>query len=235
MKTIQKVLSELDKDEVIDYYFSTYPVDIFKDLGHDWDAKTVAECKDYGRNKLRSLIERIVSAKANPSIDKKSILFVYKCIGNGFYDGIVVSLLDARELLDSEEFSHVQSYAYEFEKLEDTVGYYVSDTPLTQNNILDVVTSYLYEVSFFGYEQEHLEEERQILEEAIKEIKEHPENLEEIDIQKFNEEILSEKYPEEDEKLEAYHRAVAEYADYCKGIELDRIKTSLLADADSKY
>ena len=117
MKTIQTVLNELDVEEVIDYYFSTYPINI-KDLGHKWDVKTVAECKDYGRNKLRALIDRVVSAKGNPSGDKKSMLFVYKNVEDGLYDGLGVSLIDANELFDAEDVSQVHSYACSFSSVD---------------------------------------------------------------------------------------------------------------------
>ena len=78
MKTIQEVLKELDKEEVIDCYFSTYPINIIKDLDQEWDDMTVAECKTYSRDKIKALIDRVINTKGNLSADKKSILFAYK-------------------------------------------------------------------------------------------------------------------------------------------------------------
>lgn len=231
MKTIQKVLSELNAEEVINYYFATYPINIFKDLDHEWDNKTVAECKDYDRNKLRNLIDRVVSTKENTSVDKKSILFVYKRVEDGFYDGLDVSLLDAKELLDAKDVSQVCSYAYEFERLEDTVGYLVADTPLTQNNLLEVATSYLYEVSFFGYEQEYLEEEKKKLDEAVTISKDSSKKHSFSSFEELRESLglpEEEVYPEEEDKRRAFQNAVLEYNNYCSAMEKERIKKSLL-------
>lgn len=70
LKIIQKVLNEIDAEEVIDYYFSTYPVNLFKDLNHKWDDMTVAECKAYSRDMIKNLIDRVINTKGNLSVDK---------------------------------------------------------------------------------------------------------------------------------------------------------------------
>lgn len=233
MKTIQKVLSELDAEKLIDYYITRYRYGCLEKISPEAEGLTISEYKQRVHDKIQGLIDRLVNMEPNTK-DAKSILFVYKSVGDYYDDDLDVGLIDVDELLNASDLYRVQTYGYEYERFEDTIGYLVADTALTQNHLLELVTSYLYEVSFFGYEQEHLEEERQMLEDAIRETKEHPKNHDEWDVLKFSEEILDEKYPEEEAKLEAYYRAGTEYADYCKVMELDRIRSALLADADKR-
>lgn len=70
LKTIQKVLNEIDAEEVIDYYFSIYLVNLFKDLNNKWDDMTVDECKAYSRDMIKALIDRVINTKGNLSVDK---------------------------------------------------------------------------------------------------------------------------------------------------------------------
>ena len=61
---------------------------------------------------------------------------------------------------------------YEFTRQEEIVGFLVSDTEFTQREIYEVLADVLYEASFFGYEQERLEDKIQKLRRAEKAIEE---------------------------------------------------------------
>ena len=111
------------------------------------------------------------------------------------------------------------------------MGFLVADTKLTQDNLMDVIVSFLYNMSFFGYKQENLEKECLKLDKAIKEIKEQPDRLISRTTEELFEEMglpIEEEYPKEDEKISAYMDTVRDYNDYCKKIELERIKESLI-------
>lgn len=230
MKTIQQTLKELDTEKVINYYFAKYPVNLFKNIGEKWDGYTVAECKAKMHDTVKGLIERVINTKPNPSLEKESILFAYKCIGDELCEDIDMGLLDIDDLLKADDVSEVKIYAYYYERLEDTVGYYVADTTLTQNNLLDIVTSFLYETSFFGFEQENLEKERKHLDDALKECEDASKKLSFTTVEELFNELgvkPDEKYPEEKEKMVAYNRAACEYNKYCREIELEKIKEAL--------
>lgn len=237
MKTIQQTLKELDIEEVIDYYFATYPIELFKDLDQKWDNKTVAECKEHGRSEIRRLIERLINMEPNPNVSKKSILYASKIISEGRSHHVVEGLVDVEELLKAEDVSDVESYGYEFEWQEDTLGYYVADTALTQNNLLEIVVSYLFEVSFFGIDQEHIEEEKQLLDEAFKQCEDPSRSRSFNTIEELYEDLgitPEEVYSEEEEKRNAYQKAIIEYDRYCKAVELERIKKSILSSESFK-
>ena len=98
---------------------------------------------------------------------------------------------------------------------------------------MDVVVDFLYEISFFGYEQKQLAKEIKKLDEAMKESEEHPERLERVDLDKMFEGSgipVEEIYPEEREKEKAVHLAEFEYSEYCKMIELERIKQNTIEE-----
>ena len=129
--------------------------------------------------------------------------------------------------MKEEDLSKVETYAYEFTEQKEALGFLVADTKLTQDNIMDVVIDFLYEISFFGYEQEHLAGVIKKLDETMKEIKEHPERLKRVDLDELREKCgipVEEIYPEEEKLEKAYYEAEMEYLQYCKMMELEKIK-----------
>lgn len=231
MKTIQQIVAELDMEEVIKYYFYRYPIKLFQDLNEKWENKTVAECKAYGHYKVKALIERIINTKPNADNGQKYILFIHKCMDDGICHDICEGLVEVGELFGAKDVSEVTTYAYGYEKLEDTVGYYVANTALTQRHLLDLVTNYLFVSSFFGYEQEYLEEERQKLDDALEECEDHSKGRSFNTLEELFEDLgitPEETYPEEEEKRNKYHNAVIDYNKYCKGKELERLRESIL-------
>ena len=65
------------------------------------------------------------------------------------------------------------------------------------------------------------------LDEAMKEIEEHPERLERVDFDElFKKYDISKEEinPEEDKLRKAYYEAEMEYIQYCKMMELEKIK-----------
>ena len=102
------------------------------------------------------------------------------------------------------------------------MGYMVSDEEFTQNNIYDVMVDVLHEASFFGFEQEYLEEEKQKLEESIKDM----EAGNTYPIETLWEELGIER-EEKDEMADALQRKVWEavyaYDRYCKQKELEKM------------
>ncbi len=232
MKTIQEVLKYMNTDEIIDYYLSKYMYISLNTVNTRIDSLTLSEYRNMIKKNLKDMIDRLVKMTPNHSTNK-CILFVYKCVGNDTFDDIDVGLIEVDELLNADDISNVNTYDYVYERQEDTINYLVADTTLAQTNLLDLVTSYLYDMSFFGYEQGHLEEERQKLDNASKELEEHSEKLTArsiIDINDGYEDALDDKYPEEEEKLSVYYKSMFEYNKYCKAEELKKIKKDVLAD-----
>ncbi len=230
MKTIQQVLSEQDIDEVINYYFSCYPENIFTISDPETKAVTIERFQRKAFLGVRFVIKRLLSMHVKPSIYGTEILFAHKFRDDLSDSDIKVSLIRANELMAATDLSDVKTYSYMYEWQKDAIGYYVADTKLTQDHILDVVASFLDEVMYFGLTQEHLEEARRDFDEARKELKEHPHKYMSGSMDELSEELglpADEIYPEEEAMKKILLQAEQEYNNYCKFIELRRIRESL--------
>ena len=229
MKTIQLVLKETDHKEIEKAYFYEHPININEMEEHA--DKTIGEVMAGVSARFQSFLDRLCNMEVEKGADKQGVLFAYKS-SDGFLGGIDVGLIHADELLSAENVAEVSVYAYEFTEQKETLGFLVADNKLTQDNLMDVIVSFLYEVSFFGFEQENLESELKSLDKAINEFDEHPENCKECgaaldEIRKKYELPTEEKYPRERELKRKYFEAESKYIEYCKKIELERLKLSL--------
>ena len=226
MKTIQQVLREINKEELEKEWFSNYPVQ-FKDC-NVVDDITLKEVLDIEHRNFRAFLEELCNMETDK--DSDSILMICKVVDNElfWYDTI---LINKEELLNSNDLSDVESYAYEFNDRSETLAYYVSDTELTQNHIMELVITFLYELSFFGYDIEGLEEAQVRLEKS----KEEMENLDEskcLDFDAFMksldvQEVKDSKDIFEEEYERDVYRAAMRYNNYCREVELKKLRNLL--------
>ncbi len=233
MKTIQQVIKETDHQEIETAYFQTHPIDLMDVTDHE--DMTIKEYKDRVSKEFQKFLDNLCEQEIRIGEKDRGILFAYKSDSTEQNWSEMVALIHANELLNAEEVNSIETYAYEFTEQAEALGFLVADNKFTQDNLMDVIVDFLFEISFFGYGQEHLEEEKALLDEAVKEIEEHPErldDLEPINFEKLREEWglpTIEIYPEEKKKKDAAFEAVMDYTEYCKCIELERIKKALLS------
>ena len=226
MKTIQQVLCEINKDELEKEWFLRYPVQ-FKDCDVV-DNISLKEVLEIEHRNFRAFVEELCNMEADKESD--SILIIYKAVDNElfWYDTILVS---KEELLNSKDLSDVESYAYEFNDRNETLAYYVADTELTQNHIMELVISFLYELSFFGYDVEGLEEAQVRLEKSKEEMEHLDESkcldfdafMKSLDVQivKDSKDIFEEEYERD------VYRAAMNYNNYCRTQELKKLRNLL--------
>ena len=231
MKTVQQVLKELKVDEIEKCYFGEHPIELLSLKGVD--AVTIGKYRKKVSGTFQSFVGKLRNMEIVDNFDDPWILFVCKSTCENRLNRHTVELIHLKELMEEEDLSKVETYAYEFTEQKEALGFLVADTKLTQDNIMDVVVDFLYEISFFGYEQKQLAKEIKKLDEAMKESEEHPERLERVDLDKMFEGSgipVEEIYPEEREKEKAVHLAEFEYSEYCKMIELERIKQNTIEE-----
>ena len=229
MKTIQEVLRELKVDEIEKCYFDEHPIELLSLKGVD--AFAIGKYRKKVSSAFQSFVGKLRNMEIVDNSDDPWILFVCKSTCENRLNGHTVELIHLKELMKEKDLSKVETYAYEFTEQKEALGFLVADTKLTQDNIMDVVVDFLYEISFFGYEQKQLAKEIKKLDEAMKEIEEHPERLERDDLDE-----LFEKYgiskeeinPEEDKLRKAYYKAEMEYIQYCRIAEMEKIKKVFL-------
>ena len=228
MKTIQQILKETDHKSIEAAYFYEHSINLWE--VKNYDDTTIGEFNSHISSRFQGFLDRLCMMDVEMDHEKQGILFVYKSQTDDVMLGEAVGLVFADELMETDDLSELPKYTYEFNAQKEALSFLVSDNKLTQDNIMDVIIDFLYEMSFFGYEQERLDEEITKLEKSIKESEEHPERLVRFDHEQFCKKHgipIKEVYPEEDEKKSKFYEAGMEYTRYCIVIELQRIKDSL--------
>lgn len=237
MKTIQQVLQELPTKEIKKVFFHRYPVNLMEVKG--WEGFTI---KEYNKKCAKNFLSflntlRKLEVKRNPG--ETGILYLRKTEDGSEKTGRYLELIYAEELLRAKNPEEVSSYAYEFSKWEEAVGFFVADNKLTQDNLVDVAVQFLYEVSFLGYVKKDVDKKRaefyQSLEESDKQMKKssaRPYTYDEFHTAMRDELGLpmEEIYPEEQKLRSEIIGAQNAYAEYCRKVELERIKQYLLQD-----
>ena len=228
MKTIQQVLRETDHKSIESAYFYEHPINLWE--VKNLDDISIGEFNKHISDRFQEFLNKLCEMDIKKYRLKQGILFVYKSQTDDTLLGTSVGLIHADELIETDNISDLSTYAYEFTEQKEALSFLVADNKLTQDNLMDVIVDFLHEISFFGYDQESLDEEKRKLDDSIKECEEHPERLVTFDHEDFCKEFgipLTEEYPEEDEKKKKFYEAGMEYTQYCKSIELQRIKNLL--------
>lgn len=226
MKTIQEIIKELNHIEIEKEYFNRFPINVHNIKNTNMNIKTYL---DLVSKNFQEFLDRLCKMKPLDIKDQTYILFAYKSIEEDLNTSISVGLINSKDF-DTTDISDMTTYAYEFTKQEEALTFLVSDTKFTQQHLIDIVIDFLSEVSFFGYEQEELQENQTKLEQAVNELENNYDikNSVSISIHEFFEQLglpnLDDKYLEEDNKLRAINKAVIDYNQYCRNIELVKLK-----------
>lgn len=223
MKTVQEYFRKADADKLINYYLHKHPVKL-EDITQD--NEKILDAKNRIRKRLQEYIERLRSMDIEDGEDgKEYILFVHKMQQDGAEED-TASLVCRQELRDKG--LEAETYSYVFDRQAKIMGFKVSDAAYTQKNLIELLTDVMYEASFFGFEQQHLDEELQKLEFSIKEFEEGTATtytMEEV-WEHFGFE-KEERDETADELWNAITRAVVEYNQYQKKKELQALMDSL--------
>lgn len=227
MKTIQQYFRDADIDELVNDYIFSYPITI-KPSNNTKSIRPIAEVYQSYEQGIRGLIENIRTVEITPDDDETWVFFVHHCVERE--DGnVCVTLAKLSDIKDENKFT--ESYAYEFSPIAVTAGYYVADTYLTQRHIRMVLMDYLFESSFFGFEQEDLDDALSELEERIEETKDVVDNPEKyITLEELGERVgwtPEKRDPEEKAAWNKLLDAEIEYNKVASKIEERKVLESL--------
>ena len=154
MKTVRAVLREMDTERLLDTYVYDHPIPY-----HELQTMDISANEIFKRYKelYREFVQRLRGMEIQPPEDgHKGILFVSRYL-NDYMEENVYELIHADGLL--EKGVKCESYAYEFTPQAEILGFLVADNPFTQANLYDLMSDVLHEASFFGFQQEALDEE----------------------------------------------------------------------------
>lgn len=225
MRTIQEYLKEIDHEQLINAYLYVYPINFARISNEKLKIK---EVKHLVKEKLHEYIQRLQLLEVEASKDGKNyVLFVHKMYKDGYADE-AYSLVCLQELL--EKGDQAETYAYEFTKQAEIMGFLVSDADYTQKHIEGLLIDVLYEASFFGYEQQDLDKEIRSLEAAIENIKEGKEKFYMFDELQKEINLKEEKDDMADQLMHQVINAVYEYDQYCKKNEIRVLLESVLKE-----
>ncbi len=159
MKTVQEWLRELNTDRLIGTW----------KYAHRFDHVEHPDMFDMTIRQILEQVEKTLTVYINylrglpikaPSDGHRGLLFVSRCIRDGSKDK-AYNLCFLDELM--AKGVECQHYAYEFTEQSEIMGFLVADTPLTLRHIYALMVNVLHTASFFGFKQEYLAEEKEIL------------------------------------------------------------------------
>ena len=217
VKTIQQVLKELGANEIEKAYFREHPVEL-KEL-EGCDDMTVGDLKKRVSDRFLRYLERMRSMETVQS-EGQSVLFVFKGMKDGWLSEYFVGLIKKEEIEREADISKVETYGYEATEQREALTFLVADNKLTQDHLTEVAVDFLYEMSWFGYDQEGLADFLKTLDE--------PSELVKIDPEQMRKEAgipIDETYQREKELENKLIKAERVYTDYCRNIELERLKS----------
>ena len=235
MKTMQQTLIELDAKRLLNVYYYHHPIEYETPT---YRGMTVEEIKRKNDDALLRYIDRLRNLTIKNDGKHKGILFVHCCIPDEFStEDNAVCLVHDNEVL--EKGLEAQCYCYEFTEQAEIMGFLVADNEYTFKHVYDLMADVLFEASFFGYEQEHLDDEKRALEKSIEEAhsgKTIPfEELEEELKSKYGLEFYKETQEEKNLRNKAYS-SILDYNNHFRNKELAMIIDQLKAHMSrSKY
>lgn len=238
MQTVLEALRKADIRNLEGSFFFEDGPD-FWEFGKN-DNRTIAEVRKSMSDNFRRFVEDLKNTEiALPEDGRIMILYAHKQAGEpSWLPKTAVDLVSADELLEKEDLSDIVHYAFDFTPWAEALGFLIADNKYTQDNLTEVLTHFLYELSFFGYEESEMEEKREEVLASAREAKEYPERLVKWDSEKMREELglpQEEEYPLEKDYLSQILQKINEYNKYCSVIELEKIKDAIQAYREERY
>lgn len=226
MKTVQEVLREADRKQLLDSI--AYDAICNTGLLLEYPDKTIAQIQEASRKRMNDLIDHLLSLEAVPNDCKVLYMTAATLLDRRFNHELwSLDLIDLNEI---RKDIFANGYGFELSDWEKTLGYLVAENKLTQEHMIELLTQYLHEISFFGADPElHRKEVDKVhadLEQAMQEIEEGKcTPAEEV----FEEIARKHGWPidEKDDRQDALRRKVEEaeiqYSRYCSWRERSRI------------
>lgn len=147
--TVQEFLKSIDRDELLESYFDYCNEKITKK----------------SKEALNKFFDNILSKEVIK--DDSQIIFSLPTMNSTYFDSFVVHRKDLTK-------NKIDSYAYEFNKITETLGYSVSNACIYAYGKYKVACSILYEMTFFGYD---IEEQEKTVNKEVEDLKKQVEEI----------------------------------------------------------
>lgn len=205
MNTVQWYLDRTNRKELLNYYMFSHPLEIRPGI-NDGVLKemTLRDSYNMAYRKMSSIIDEMLSMEPRvPENKNYGVLFIHESCKGDLLNDEECCLVYLDEIKKIETIKNPATYSYVFTPRKEAVGFLVADTTQTQRSILNLLTQFLYEITFFGYEEEKTDEERKKLNKVIEDIKNGSATTEPAKkvFSNLLEEIRKGSTPEEKEKI----------------------------------
>lgn len=147
--TVQEFLKSIDREELIDSYLNYC------------NEKITEKSKEA----LNKFFDNILSKEVVE--DDSCIIFSLPTMNSTYFDSFVVHRKDLTK-------NKIDSYAYEFNKVTEVLGYSVSNACIYAYGKYKVACSILYEMTFFGYD---IEEQEKTVNKEVEDLKKQVEEI----------------------------------------------------------
>lgn len=147
--TVQEFLKSIDREELIDSYLNYCNEKITKK----------------SKEALNKFFDNILSKEVVK--DDSQIIFSLPTMNSTYFDSFVVHRKDLTK-------NKIDSYAYEFNKVTEVLGYSVSNACIYAYGKYKVACSILYEMTFFGYD---IEEQEKTVNKEVEDLKKQVEEI----------------------------------------------------------
>ena len=178
---------------------------------------SISQLEALYKEKLNRLIDTLIETV--PKEDEPHVLFAAHCAE----DEICFYLVKLSDVGNEDAIS----YAYEFTPFEEAVTFLVADTYLTQYSINELLADFLFEVSWTGFNQEHLQETVDRIIESLEEAKSERDCMTfdefKTQLEKDTGIEFEKPDPQQEKAWLEYLKHVVEYDSICKNIELRKI------------
>ncbi|MBP3210633.1 MAG: hypothetical protein J6M64_12130 [Oscillospiraceae bacterium] len=168
MKTVQEYLGVCDRERLLDaLFYDDVLCDVTSLLQHK-DTPLAEQEKRY-KETMRGFIDHLLEMEPKPA--DGHILYLYDVIDDTCARDKALDLIKLEELKGNID---CDSYAFDFTDWDEAIGYLVADNKLTQDNMIDLLSQFLQEITFFGIggRDERIKEVEADLEQGMQEIKE---------------------------------------------------------------
>ncbi|MBR1740704.1 MAG: hypothetical protein IJ733_02325 [Lachnospiraceae bacterium] len=227
MKTIQEVIRGMKPEEIAREYCFDYPVEI-GGLEKVPEDITVGGLKERREKRLSEFIRLLADMEPEPSDEKVRILFLTKAdVEDTSKRGLCLAYAEEILAATSYDYEDFSCYDISFTPREKAVSFLVADNKYTQDHLSTVVIEFVHELITFGMNYADVQEVIDDLEESFEQSRNCTEWLSREEMRKKLGLPEEEIYPQEKELHHRLLEARVEYAQYCRAMELERIRESL--------
>ena len=222
MKIVQDYLKELDREKLVDYYFEKVVPEINRD-SYESD-EPLNQLKANMKKRISKYIEDMIQVEAEVNPEHQGIIYAYEGYTFETTAWVVTELIFEDELIKNT--LDTQAYAYEYTSNAEILGYKVAETDYVKHYIYEIISDVLYEMSFFGYNEEIKNNKRKELDDMVEEIESGKAKTIPFDLEEFRKNCGIYE-PPKDEKREALDKDVREsmmrYNKYANSQELLKV------------